>query len=144
VKPLPGRKKQPNPNWPEQWKPLPGRKKQPNPNWPEQWKFSEQKQKKNESGVGGCAAGQAAKPLPGREKQPNSNQSKQWKSLPGEVSLPAQLPSRRPHFHSSFISARRISTVCSGLDSAVFHVLGEVSTVCITYIYIYIYIYIYT
>ena len=26
----------------------------------------------------------------------------------GEVSLPAQLPSRRPHFHSSFFSARRI------------------------------------
>ena len=26
----------------------------------------------------------------------------------GEVLLPAQLPSRRPHFHSSFVSARRI------------------------------------
>jgi hypothetical protein len=48
-------------------------------------KFSEQKQKRNESGVGGWAAGQAVKPLPGREKQPNPNWPEQWKILRAET-----------------------------------------------------------
>jgi hypothetical protein len=53
-------------------------------------------------------------------------------------------PAADPTFILLLFLLGEFSTVCSGLDSAVFHVLGEVSTVCITYIYIYIYIYIYT
>ena len=79
------------------------------------------------------------------------------KKRPG---LPAQLPSRRVH-RTLKMPVGEVSTACpaaqpptplssflffeyvwSGLSSSVYHVLGEVSTVCIIYVCIYIYIYV--
>jgi hypothetical protein len=58
----------------------------------------------------------------------------------GEVSLPAQLPSRRPHFHSSFVSARRIfHCVPTCPVSTINHNSYKLLSI---YIYIYIYIYV--